>query len=251
MDGIGVQLYTGSVSEILASNILRGLQNMNVQGLPTALTEFGTFLEVSPSDSATVLNQAMRMMFGNASSTGFLIWDWTQEDAGVDQWAPGSALYTVNTSDWNSAAITPAGQVWQDLLGIHDWDGNPNNGWNTQLTLTAGANGTINFNGFYGEYEITVGNQTYDLNLSKGVTNYVVGNSNGLPGDFNQDGRVDSADYTLWRNGGGDQDDYLLWKTNFGRTLAGGGATAVPEAGSLALVLLAVFCGCIGWRHAH
>jgi len=53
-----------------------------------------------------------------------------------------------------------------------------------------------------------------------------------LPGDFNNDGKVDAADYTVWRdNLGGSssalngmvrrqrllfQADYDLWKTNFG-----------------------------------
>ena len=55
-----------------------------------------------------------------------------------------------------------------------------------------------------------------------------------LPGDFNQDGVVDAADYVLWRNTKGqtgtglaadgdddqtvDQADYNLWRANFGRT---------------------------------
>jgi hypothetical protein len=72
--------------------------------------------------------------------------------------------------------------------------------------------------------------------------------SDGLPGDYNGNGTVDAADYTVWRDSfglGGDQaadgnednvvdeDDFLLWRDNFGRTDLGGGsgagATAVPE----------------------
>jgi hypothetical protein len=144
-----------------------------------------TFLEVTPDDSATALGQAMRLMFGNPTSTGLLVWDWTQENGGVDQWATGSALYTVNTSDWNTAAISPAGKVWQDLLGSQNWDGNSTNDWNTQLTAVAGPDGTINFNGYYGDYELTVGGQIYDFALFKGTTNYVIGNMVPLAWDFN------------------------------------------------------------------
>lgn len=93
-----------------------------------------------------------------------------------------------------------------------------------------------------------------------------------LPGDFNGDGVVDAADYTVWRDSLGqtgvglpadgdhsgtvDQADYDLWKTNFG--LGGGSGasanTAVPEPSPLwmaeiaATILLVTrqirFCPC-------
>jgi hypothetical protein len=37
-----------------------------------------------------------------------------------------------------------------------------------------------------------------------------------LPGDFNNDGLVDAADYVAWRERGGSQDDYNVWRSNFG-----------------------------------
>ncbi len=85
----------------------------------------------------------------------------------------------------------------------------------------------------------------------------------GLPGDFNGDHIVDAADYTVWRNnlgsnfalgGNGDETggssglvdaaDYALWKSHFGEASVGSGGlantSAVPEPGSLVLLLLAV-----------
>jgi hypothetical protein len=72
-----------------------------------------------------------------------------------------------------------------------------------------------------------------------------------LPGDFNHDGTVDAADYTVWRDGlagGYTSDQYQLWKDHFGQSISsdGGGAiaTTVPEAGSIPLAigaLLALF----------
>lgn len=68
-------------------------------------------------------------------------------------------------------------------------------------------------------------------------------------GDFNWDGVVDAADYSVWRDGMGtlyDQDDYEVWKTHFGETVgsgsaAGAFANAVPEPSSAALLLAASF----------
>jgi len=86
-----------------------------------------------------------------------------------------------------------------------------------------------------------------------------------LPGDYDHDGLVDAADYTVWRDrlgqtsvtpytgpdGDGDGQisaaDYTVWKSHFG-TAAGSGATAsagdpaeaVPEPA--AIVILLTFC---------
>jgi hypothetical protein len=53
------------------------------------------------------------------------------------------------------------------------------------------------------------------------------------PGDFNQDGTVDAADYVVWRNGLGTtytQDDYDAWRANFGTSLLAGSGAAIPSA---------------------
>jgi hypothetical protein len=75
----------------------------------------------------------------------------------------------------------------------------------------------------------------------------------GLPGDFNNNNKVDAADYVIWRknevanvalpndNGLTTQAARLaLWKSNFGNPGAGGGlgSAAVPEPGSLVLIAL-------------
>lgn len=61
------------------------------------------------------------------------------------------------------------------------------------------------------------------------------------PGDYNADGTVDAADYTLWRDGLGTkytQADYAVWKANFGIATSGSGSgTAVPEPTAVALLL--------------
>jgi hypothetical protein len=60
----------------------------------------------------------------------------------------------------------------------------------------------------------------------------------GLPGDFNQNGLVDAADYVLWRKGLGTTfipEHYNDWRANFGRTTAGSGISSVPEPATLLL----------------
>ncbi len=69
----------------------------------------------------------------------------------------------------------------------------------------------------------------------------------GLDGDYNNDGKVDAADYTVWRDGNSPDSTivgYNLWRANYGATLsptAGpAAAAAVPEPAGFALLLLAV-----------
>ncbi len=82
-----------------------------------------------------------------------------------------------------------------------------------------------------------------------------------LAGDYNKDGVVDAADYTVWAdslgqagtglaadgdgNGVIEQADYHVWKTNFGTSLVGasGDAAAVPEPAVSVLLLGMVVAG--------
>ncbi|QDT67815.1 PEP-CTERM motif protein [Planctomycetes bacterium MalM25] len=76
--------------------------------------------------------------------------------------------------------------------------------------------------------------------LIEGVVEYFFDDTVGLPGDFNLDGAVDAADYTVWRDGLGTtyvQADYDTWKNNYGATASSNAAVAaVPEPGALALI---------------
>lgn len=71
----------------------------------------------------------------------------------------------------------------------------------------------------------------------------------GQPGDYNQDGKVDAADYVAWRKlpdtFDGDPDGYNNWRQHFGEPPAGGGGSgAVPEPATAILVFVAT---AIGW----
>ncbi len=54
-----------------------------------------------------------------------------------------------------------------------------------------------------------------------------------LPGDFNNDGTVDAADYVVWRNTDGTQPGFDQWRANFGTSLGvGSGSAGYPLAAS-------------------
>lgn len=76
----------------------------------------------------------------------------------------------------------------------------------------------------------------------------------GLEGDFNGDGVVNAADYTVWRDGLGSTfsaADLDVWRNNFGATTAATSSTSVPEPSTGLLVLFGVALGGIGQALAH
>ena len=91
------------------------------------------------------------------------------------------------------------------------------------------------------------------------IDNIQLWNSNtptGVPGDYNENGAVDAADYVVWRNGGAlpnegvtpnsnTPEDYDFWRSRFGATSGSGSVVAVPEP-SVAILLLASMVG-VGW----
>jgi hypothetical protein len=95
------------------------------------------------------------------------------------------------------------------------------------------------------------------LNLSDSGQISIV--SGGVPGDYNSNGRVDAADYVVWRNnlstaftlpnevsgvtpGSVTVEDYTAWRARFGNTSGSGAAlglaAAVPEPSVLPLLSL-------------
>ena len=92
----------------------------------------------------------------------------------------------------------------------------------------------------------------YVLNKRDGVIRRFAAVDGLLAGDFNEDGVVDAADYTVWRDGLGNRyspSDYDVWAGNFGATLpASSESNSVPEPSALLLGMLA--CGALARRRA-
>jgi hypothetical protein len=75
-----------------------------------------------------------------------------------------------------------------------------------------------------------------------------------VPGDFNNSGTVDAADYVVWRKGLGTtytRTDYDVWRAHFGQTAGSGtGAgvnAAVPEPATMVMLMFATAGSCV-WR---
>jgi hypothetical protein len=241
VSGVGIQYYPFNVTDSNAhspARINQIFQNLAITGLPISLTEFGvqTGNSTTTTQAATYLTDTMRMVFGSPSASAFTIWGFWAND--IWNQAPLAAL---RDASWG---ITPAGTAFANLMAQ----------WDTNLTLEVGDDGTIDFRGFYGIYEVTVNDETFLLDLTKGNSLYSLV---AAAGDFNGDGIVDAVDYTVWRDthgsttdfradGNGDRmiddADYAIWKSHFGTSyLAGGGQLAsVPEPASALLFALFV-----------
>jgi GH35 family endo-1,4-beta-xylanase len=244
VSGIGIQYYSHTGHS--ANLMMKALQNMSVFGLPITLTEFGvqgtgTGAVTNDADKIRNMNEAHRMLFGTPNATGFLYWGWWA--SATDPQLQGSGVLV----EADLTTLTPVGVAWKALR----------DSWDTDLTSVVGPDGTIDFTGFYGDYELTIDGQAYSLVLDKGdsLDSLVI-----AAGDYNADGTVDASDYVVWRDtlgstgdlradGDGDeminQGDYDVWKLLFGTTYGSGAGSlaTVPEPASLVLLVMGAAAG--------
>jgi GH35 family endo-1,4-beta-xylanase len=245
--GIGVQYIseprTTSSQTHSPARINQVMQNLAVSGLPITLTEFSVPPEsggeaTTEARAAQILGETMRMMYGSPHASSMLIWE---------PWPPATTdSSTLFDNSWNPRA---SGTMLMNLL----------DSWKTPTQdLLVGADGTIDFTGYYGRYQVTVGTRTFDLDLTKGTTDYTLVLR--VPGDFDGDLDVDDADLTRWgqsfglnasgdadSDGDTDGDDLLVWQRNLGLDY-GASAMAVPEPGAGALLSLAALAAARRWR---
>jgi GH35 family endo-1,4-beta-xylanase len=248
VSGIGMQLY--AVGGHSASYMQQVLQNMSVTGLPQTITEFGVQETVTdPGEAKDFVDLSLRMAFGAPDMTTFMYWGfWASATSNLQR---ASAL---TNADWS---LTEIGKMYEDMLGIQNWDADPNDGWTTHIaSLPVGPDGAIDFTGFYGLYDIKIGATTYTLDLTKGTTDY--GLIVGPPwADFDLDGDQDGADFLAWQRGFGtgtnaaftlgdanfdheiDADDLAMWIAQYGEA-AVSAAHSTPEPPSAYMAALAL-----------
>jgi hypothetical protein len=118
---------------------------------------------------------------------------------------------------------------------VAKFDGSGNLVWSRQFgTTRADSVGSLSIDGLGNLY--AAGSGLGDALLAK----Y---SDLSAPGDFNNDGAINAADYVSWRKSGGTSTDYNTWRQNFGALSPGATAVAssslgtnIPEPMSLALI---------------
>jgi hypothetical protein len=247
----------------------------SVAGLGSITIDDGTRMHLENNTNVGVdVENAGRLEVGFVAS-----------EVAIDLTAPGSALIRANFSQTSTGtfAVNLAGLLQGsqfDLLNV---------------TQTARLGGTLEISTIDG-FVPTIGNTFqiltaasvvntfatvyafdeadllgYGVTVLYSPTDVVVRIDNVfLLGDYNMNGIVDAADYTVWRNmlgqmgaglaadGNGDSvvdaNDYAVWKSHFGNMSPGsgsssiGGSPAVPEPSCL---LLAALGGLISWTLAY
>jgi hypothetical protein len=173
----------------------------------------------------------------------------------IDFYTITSPTNALNPTGWNSMddqeGVDPPGAGWGEAT--------PSTGELAEFYLAEGG-----FTGIAAGGSVSLGNAwsvgaAQDLVFQYGVYNgnpvfgkveYVVPPN--VPGDYNGDGTVNAADYTVWRNNLGDADendinnagdggdvsasDYTFWKARYGNTSGSGafvGDGSVPEPTAL------------------
>ncbi|MGD9635430.1 MAG: hypothetical protein AB7G28_15690 [Pirellulales bacterium] len=156
------------------------------------------------------------------------------------EWRLASVTHKVNTADW--LGIGAEGFGFNDITAVESFKAVMFMGdfANTNLTGDGADGGNLLIDNALVEVFKDAASVT-PLNNPNPTLSEVTG----LAGDYNENHKVDAADYTTWRDrlgsgtalpnddttGVGD-DDYTRWKTNFGMSSPGGGslgASAVPE----------------------
>jgi hypothetical protein len=188
----------------------------------------------------------------------------------IDGYFITSASGALNTGSWTSLA--DGDSTWRESnpSSIHLGELNINGSRHLAASSAAVSLGSAFTPGsakdlVFQFHAVGMGTLTGWVEYEDGVINFGT-----TPGDFNNDGRVDAADYVVWRKNEGTMNSlpndnniggtigsahYNLWRANFGTTAGSGSALSgavVPEPTITVLLLIIATPGwCLGrWRLA-
>ncbi|MEQ8846222.1 aspartyl protease family protein [Botrimarina sp.] len=152
---------------------------------------------------------------------------------------PGGALeVSLHESQPDLLTVTGSAALEGDLVVTLGYT--PIRGWTYNL-ITAESRG--------GEFSTVTLPDAYEWDLRYTATGVQL-ELLAVAGDFNADGRVDAADYSVWRDGLGvdyDQSDYHRWADNYGAAFPQI-SESVPEPAAAMLVVLALGARGLGRR---
>jgi hypothetical protein len=156
--------------------------------------------------------------------------DWFHEGAGAKAFSLSNTRFVVQDKYW----FAPTAEVWNATKAIGDWRIDARHSLVELIIIYGGGVGRV----------WATGNVTINFTISSG-----------MPGDFNNDGSIDTADYLVWRKSLGqtgaglaadgnadhriDDEDYAMWRTHYGDAIDDGtpASSTVPEPLAAAIVL--------------
>ncbi|HEY3499893.1 MAG TPA: endo-1,4-beta-xylanase [Polyangiaceae bacterium] len=162
LDGLGIRYHADgrAASELGAqahgaARAFAVLQNLSSTGLRLALTDFAVGANTADAErAATILDETLRLVFGTPQADTFVIQGiWARAVAASE---PASVLFDAN------GQLTPVGRRFDALLKA----------WSTELEVVVDADGTLAFDGFYGDYTLSFGATKRDLTLVPGKSKY-------------------------------------------------------------------------------
>jgi hypothetical protein len=156
---------------------------------------------------------------------------------------PGLALESASDEHWNDAMYDS--RIFAN--GIPNYAGTAGAGNLQDLLMEPVANTTASIKRF----ELT----NVDVAALDDIGWSVLPTVNAVQGDYNGDGKVDGADYVMWKKGS-TSGTYAIWRRNFGNSAsgAGGGGEAsfgVPEPGGIAAMLVGFVTVLLYWADAR
>jgi hypothetical protein len=230
----------------------RGYQyRFNIRGGPSAEEFDGTTATMNirakllPSNTATSLSITAKDLDGNDNGAG----------TGADEYRYDLPLNLFNTSTFTTISVPLTSFTLATFTPSPDQ--NPPNHVNSTGPFgfqNAGDGLRTNFNLYEFGAGVVAGAGLLRMELEFMELRLP---PTTIPGDHNNDGVVDQADFVAWKKNptafGGDPDGYNTWRTNFGSGSAGsgGGRGAVPEPAAWLLVSLAAAVFGIGRRRVR
>ncbi len=183
----------------------------------------------------------------NGNGTGVRVYHSTVYDSGRNWQFDETAAQTQNLHDLRNNISFAGSSSDQFLSGVDDsfntWNGIPVSASDFISLDDAVARGPRQSDGglpLSGFLRLKPTSNLVDRGSEVGLPCYGaapdLGAFEALPGDYNWDGVVDAADFTVWRNGLGTQftpDDYQTWVDHFGASMSPSCGTVVPEPPAL------------------
>ena len=248
-----VQVNNNSTADVAAGSTLTFNNSLDLQGNTLDKTGDG---EMALNNKLATTGGAVNLLGGTISGSG-TIGGSVSNSAGTT--APGNSpgILTIDGDYTQGAAGTLAIEIQGTTPGdqydrlIVNGQANLAGTLDVSLTDFTPSNGDtfdiLDFSSVSGNFDTLNLPNDFSWDVTTGILTVGSGGP-GLQGDFDGNGVVDAADYTLWQdglNGAYTQADYLVWKNNFGNSSGGGSSAAVPEptCWMMLVIGLATFVG--------